>query len=111
MRIIIDPPILAVMIYIRDFNGDFTDFTKDFRFSREISGEVYEISVSGGPLGFNLLGSSMKQISSLLSYQYKIFGELGACVTCTLYWLHYTLHSHKRKYFKQRRISCNTSFN
>ena len=56
----------------QDFNGDFTDFTKDFRdytdftkdfristeisgfrerfqISREISGKVYEISVSGGP--------------------------------------------------------------
>ena len=75
MRIIIDPPILAVIYGIsteifrisqkisrfqRRFNGDFTDFTKDFRISteisgcrerfqisREISGEVY---VSGGPL-------------------------------------------------------------
>ena len=55
----------------QDFNGDFTDFTKDFKdftkdfristeisgfrerfqISREISGKVYEISVSGGPLG------------------------------------------------------------
>ena len=34
MRIIIDPPILAV-IYIQDFNGDFPDFTKD---STEILG-------------------------------------------------------------------------
>ena len=67
MRIILDPPIVAV-IYGRfqDFNEDFTDFTKDFRISaeisgfrerfqisREISGEVYEISVSGGPLEKN----------------------------------------------------------
>ena len=65
MRIVLDQSILAV-IYGRfqDFNEDFTDFTKDFRISteisgfrerfqisREISGEVYEISISGGPLG------------------------------------------------------------
>ena len=94
MRNIMNPPILA-MIYgnstensqiherFQDFNGDFTDFTKDFKISteisrisrmisdftkdfristeisgfrerfqisREISGKVYEISVSGGPL-------------------------------------------------------------
>ena len=59
---------------IRKFNRDFPDFTKDFKIStqisldfristeisgfrervqisREISGKVYEISVSGGPLG------------------------------------------------------------
>ena len=81
MPIILDPPILAVIYgnsteisrisreiskfqrRFQDFN-DFTDFTKDlristeisgfherFQISREISGEVYEISVSGGPLG------------------------------------------------------------
>ena len=52
---------------IRDFNGDFPDFTKDFgisteisgfrerfQISQEISGKVYEILVSGGPLGSHL---------------------------------------------------------
>ena len=37
IRIILDPPILAV-IYIRDFNRDFPDFTRDFKISTDISG-------------------------------------------------------------------------
>ena len=71
MRIILDPPILAVIYGIsteisrisrkdfkisteisgfqrrfQDFNEDFTDFTKDFRISTEISGfrERFQIS-------------------------------------------------------------------
>ena len=62
---------------IREFNRDFPDFTKDFRdftkdfristeisgfrerfqISREISGKVYEISVSGGPLGLRYVNN------------------------------------------------------
>ena len=36
MRIILNPPILAV-IYILDFNGDFPDFTKDFKISTDFA--------------------------------------------------------------------------
>ena len=70
----IDLPILSVIYGIS--NGDFQisrkisgfqrrfpDFTKDFRIPQEISGKVYEISASGGPLG--LYGGMHSSITSL----------------------------------------------
>ena len=61
MRIILDPPILAVIYGISTeisristkisrITTEISGFRERFQISREISGEVYEISVSGGPL-------------------------------------------------------------
>ena len=50
MRNIINPPILAMILY--GISTEIFGFRERFQISREISGKVYEISVSGGPLAF-----------------------------------------------------------